>query len=269
MVVLYDIFLYPVVGSNQFFFSSVGNAGVINAANFSQAQTSPDPIVEGAVLAEEVYWFKSANAVEIWDFTGQLTAPFALSQGRTYARGCAAQGSVAKMDNALLWIGDDFAVYRTGVVPQRVSTSTIEDRLKAAGPDISQTYAFAINGIEGHAFYVLNLPSIGESWAYDAQTKEWAQWGTQDGEASDPSTFIGQTCVGQGDDLLIGSRQDGTVWILDETNRMDGPTPMQVEVSGALLDRRWRAAVSQCEFALHAGRRDQRNAQSHRAHVLQ
>jgi hypothetical protein len=124
----------------------VGDATTINAANFSRAQTSPDAITEMAVLAEEIYFFKGI-ATEIWDFSGALTAPFALSQGRTYARGCPAQDSVLKADNSLFWIGDDFRIYRTGSVPQDITTPYIADRLRACGDNIALCTALTNPGL--------------------------------------------------------------------------------------------------------------------------
>lgn len=235
VAVLYNIWVYTVVGSNQFYFSAVGNPASINAANFSAAQVSPTPTVEVAVLAEELYFFKT-DTMEIWDFTGVLTAPFAESPGRTYSRGCAAQGSVCLLDNSLFWIGDDYSVYRTGTVPQRLtaSTSYVEDRLKAeanAG-DIAAITAMSFN-IEAHAFYVINLPILSESYAYDAQTKQWFQWGTQQPLQAEPGVWLPQTCAGQGDQIYLGSSIDGRVWTADETNHTDDGIPMRVVVGGA------------------------------------
>lgn len=235
VAVLYNIWVYTVVGSNQFFFSAVGNPGVINAANFSAAQVSPTPTVEVAALAEELYFFKT-DTVEIWDFTDSLTAPFAESPGRTYSRGCAAQGSVSLLDNSLFWIGDDFSVYRTGTVPQRLTptTSYVEDRLKAeanAG-DIALVTAMSFN-IEGHAFYVVNLPMLNESYAYDAQSKFWFQWGTQQPLQAEPGVWLPQTCSGQGDQVYLGSSVDGRVWLADETNHTDDGIPMRCVVGAA------------------------------------
>ena len=229
--VLYNIFIYPVVGSDQFFFSSVGNPTAINAANFSSAQVAPDSIVQIAVLAEELYIF-GQTSVEIWNFVGALTAPFALSQGRTYARGCAAQDSVRKLDNALFWVGDDFVVYRTTQVPARISTSYIEDRLRKAGPDIGQLTSFTAN-IEGHVFYVINVPSLNESYAYDCQTLEWSVWGTQDGLNTDPGVFLGRCAAGQGEYIYIGSRKDGRVFYLDSNSHTDDGVNIQIIVSAA------------------------------------
>ena len=235
VAVLYNIFVFPVSGSNEFFFSAVGNAGSLNAANFSQAQTSPTPIVEVAVLAEELYFFKT-DAVEIWDFNGSLTAPFSESQGRTYARGCAAQGSVAQMDNALFWIGDDLSIYRSSTVPEKVSNPYMDDRVRAAAKaggatGVSAATAFYL-GIEGHSFYVLNLPTIGESYAYDAADKGWRQWGSQSRTQPDPGLFLGNCAAGQeSTDLWVGSYLDGTVSLLDETSPTDNGLQKQVTIT--------------------------------------
>ena len=230
--VLFNIFLYPETGSDKFYFSSVGRPNIINAANFSSAQTAPDQILYMSVLAEEVYIF-GQTSVEIWNFTGGLTAPFALSIGRTYARGCAAGASVRKLDNALFWIGDDFVVYRTTQVPYRISTSFIEDRLRKAGTDVSQITTFSAN-IEGHIHYVINLPSINESYAYDCQTNEWSRWGSQTGINYDPGLFKGALTAGQGEYIFVGSATDGKIWLFDVNNHTDDGTHIQVIVSGSL-----------------------------------
>ncbi len=233
VAVLYDIFIYPVVGNDQFFFSKVDDPGSINAANFGFAQTSPDAIVEVAVLAEELLFFGSTS-VEYWDYTGQLTAPFALSQGRTYIRGCAAQGSVVKLDNAMFWVADDFVVYRSSAVPIRVSTPYIEDRLKQAGPGIPTMTAFTLS-MEGHVFYVINLPTINESYAYDCQTQEWAQWGTQQPNQVEPGLFAASTCVGQGEQIYLGSYENGDVWQPAPHYNTDAGIDKRVVVAGAIL----------------------------------
>lgn len=233
VTVLYNIFVYPVVGSDQFFFSQTGNAALINAANFGAAQTSPDPIIEATVLAEEILFFGSTS-VEFWDFNGSLTAPFALAQGRTYIRGCPAQSSVVKLDNAIFWVADDLSVYRSGAVPEKISTPYIDDKLRAAGPGISRATAFQV-GIEGHAFYVLNLPAINESYAYDCQTREWAQWGTQQPLANEPGLFAPACSAGQGSTAIFaGSASTNEVWTIDAGNNSDGTINKRVIVSGAI-----------------------------------
>lgn len=239
VAVLYNIFVYSVAGTNQYYWSQAGDATSINAANITAAQTSPDPIMEIAVLAEELYFVK-ALATEIWDFNpivndaGQVTQPFQLSQGRTYIRGTPAQGSVvSRLDNAMFWVGDDLEVYRSDVVPRKVSTPFIDDRLRAAKDSIAQVTAFAL-GIEGHWLYVLNLPSLNESYAYDCATQQWAQWGTQAHLDSDPGLFIGGCSTGQGATIWVGDYSSANVYLLDVANNTDNSETRAVIFSAAI-----------------------------------
>lgn len=234
VTVLDNIWIFPVQGDNQFYFSGVGNPASLDAGNFGAAQTGPSPIVQSYVLADLLYFFNQ-TAVELWQFTGNLTAPFQVTLGSTYARGCAAQASVKKADNTLFWIGDDLAVYRTGTVPQRASTSFIEDRIRAeATAGNIETMSALVYNIEGHYCYVINLPAIGESYAFDCQTESWFRIGTQTQRDYDPGVFIGSVGTGQGLQSFVGSSIDGRVWTLDVNNHTDDGEPIQVVVSASV-----------------------------------
>ena len=246
VAVLYNIFVFPVAGTNQFYPSAAGDATDIDASLLSEAQVTPDPIVDVNVLGEELYFTKS-RSTEIWDYNpitqtiaaagGSeviVTAPFQESQGRTYIRGSPAQGScVTWLDNALFWVGDDLEVYRSSNVPQKISTPFIDDRLRAAQASIGQTQAFGC-GIEGHWFYVMSLPVLGESYAYDCAMKEWAQWGTQTLFQSAPGAFIGGCSAGQGATIYVGSAIDGRVWLLDASNYTDDGATREVVATATI-----------------------------------
>lgn len=231
VAVLDNIWIYVVEGSNQFFFSQVGVPGNIDAGNFGAAQTSASQVVQVAVLADLLYFFKQ-DAVELWQFTGQLLAPFQVTLGATYSRGCSAQASVRKADNSLFWVGDDLQVYRTGTVPQKVSTPFIDDRVRreATVGDI-QFISSLVYNIEGHYCYLLNLPKIGESYAYDCQTQAWFRVGTNTDRDFDPGVFLGSVGTGQGMISYVGSSIDGRVWKWDVDNHTDDGIPIQVVVS--------------------------------------
>lgn len=235
--VLFNIFVYSVSGSNQWYFSQTGDATSINALSFANAETSPDPILEIATLGDELYFFGS-RTVEPWDFTGSLTLPFQLAVGRTYIRGTVAQGSVVKLDNALFWVGDDLSVYRSSAVPQKISTPMIDDVLRRSRATVDQMYAFTV-GLEGHRWYVMNVPGDfsgvpPQTWAYDCATQEWAQWGTQTLFSDEPGLFLGQTSAGEGATIWVGSCVEGSVWTLDASNNTDDGIPKRVICSGAL-----------------------------------
>lgn len=239
VAVLYDIFIFPVSGSNQVYVSNAGDATTIDASQTFSAQVNPDQIIEVSVTGEEIYFSKSTST-EIWDFNpivnsfGQVTQPFQLSQGRTYIRGTPAKGSVVpQLDNAMFWVGDDLEVYRSGVVPAKVSNPFVDDRLRAAKDSIAQTVCFGI-GVEGHWLYVLNLPALGESYAYDCATQQWSQWGSQEAFNSDVGPFIGSCVTGQGANIWIGDATSGNVYLLDVRNNTDNGLVRPVIVSAAL-----------------------------------
>ena len=231
VAVLYSIFVYTVAGSDQFYFSNPGEPSTIQLLNYSAAQTAPDQIVQVKVLAEQLYFF-GQTSTEKWNYVGTNAAPFQLSQGQTYARGCASQNSVCLLDNSLFWIGEDLTIYRSGGVPQRVSTSYIEDRLRAASGSIAQTNCCTFNA-EGHVYYVVNLVGIGESYAYDVQTGEWARWGTIVPGSDEPGVWLGGYAAGYGASIMIGSYKDGRIFQLDPNNKTDDGQNIQVIVSAA------------------------------------
>ena len=241
VAVLTNIFVFPVAGTTQYYWSKAGDATSINALNFASATTTPDPIMEVTTLSDELYFLKQANGTEIWDYSpiidpnsGQITQPFQLSQGRTWIRGTPAQGSVVpKIDNAIIFVGDDLEVYRSGFVPEKISTPLIDDRLRAAKDTIDQTTAFGI-GIEGHWLYVLNLPALGESYAYDCATKQWAQWGTQVTLESEPGLYTGGCAAGQGATIYIGDRTSSNVYLLDAASNTDDGKARAVIVAAAI-----------------------------------
>lgn len=241
VAILNNIFIFPVAGTTQYFWSKPGDATSINALNFASATTTPDPIIEVCTLSDELYFLKQANGTEIWDYnpiidptSGQITQPFQLSQGRTWIRGTPAQGSVVpKIDNAIIWVGDDLEVYRSGFVPEKISTPFIDDRLRAAKDTIDQTLSFSA-GIEGHWLYVLNLPVLGESYAYDCATKQWAQWGTQTQLQGRPGLFIGSCSAGQGASIYVGDHASSNVYLLDVANNTDNGLVRAVMCSAAI-----------------------------------
>lgn len=241
VAVLTNIFVFPVSGTTQYYWSAPGDATNISPLNFTSATTTPDPIVEVCTLSDELYFLKQANGTEIWDYnpitdptSGQITQPFQLSQGRTWIRGTPAQGSVvSKIDNAIIWIGDDLEVYRSGAVPIKISNPFIDDRLRKAKDSIDQTTAFSI-GIEGHWFYVFNLPVLGESYVYDCATQEWAPWGSQEIDDSEPGLYIGGCSDGKGANIYVGDFSSGNVYLVDVANNTDNGLTRAVIVSAAI-----------------------------------
>jgi hypothetical protein len=148
---------------------------VFNALDLSSADGSPDGVV--AVNADHrQLWVFGTDSVEVWYNAGLANFPLTPVQGAFNEIGCAAPYSVAKLDNALFWLGTDARgqgiVYKNnGYSGVRVSTHAIEYAIAQYG-NISDAVAYTYQQ-EGHAFYVLNFPSASKTWVYDVSVQAW------------------------------------------------------------------------------------------------
>lgn len=162
-----------IVGLNplgQYFFNSaLADALTYNAADRYQAESSPDAIV-GMLVSHREVWLFGARTTEIWVDAGTTPITFQRQSGTVIEQGCGARYSPAKIDNSVIWLGNDGIVYRAdGYLPVRISTPAVEQ-------DISQsswTDAFSMVWSDrGHKIYYLTFTD-GKTWGYDAATGKW------------------------------------------------------------------------------------------------
>ena len=126
-------------------------------------------------------WLFGEQTTEIWYNQGDADNPFARFQGGYIETGIVAKFSVAKHDNSVVWLSKNergaAQVVRAGDgwQPQVISTGEVEYQIQQY-ERIDDAWAYVYQ-LEGHEFYVLNFPSAGAVWAYDARTQEWAERG--------------------------------------------------------------------------------------------
>jgi hypothetical protein len=142
---------------------------------FSSADGSPDGVVAIAVDHREM-WVFGTDSVEVWYDAGLANFPLTRIQGAFNEIGCVAAYSIAKLDNALFWLGTDARgqgiVYKNnGYTGIRISTHAIEYAIAQYG-NIADALAYTYQQ-EGHAFYVLTFPSANATWVYDVATQAW------------------------------------------------------------------------------------------------
>ncbi len=183
-------FVYLAAGTDTFWYSEIDDGTNILGLDFATAEQFPDPNVAFGVLNDGLVIF-GAWSTEFWQVSSDLNAPYTPTVGNTYRRGCIARDTVRFADNALIWVGDDLVVYRTGQVPTRISSSSIEDAIRRCADPTTMT-ALVLQ-FEGHELYVLNIPGVG-SYAYDfsrigtqaqaygdsyqrGEWQEWRSWG--------------------------------------------------------------------------------------------
>lgn len=195
--------------SGEWFISGLRDITSVDALDFASAESNPDGLIR--VLADhgEIWLFGTAS-VEPWANTGASPFPFERVPGARMERGCIAARSPAKMDNSIFWLGDDRIVYRAdGYRPVRISTTAEEEILRTGtvSDAIGQVYSQG-----GHWFYLLTLPSLNRTLAYDAQTQWWHE--RQSGTSLTPAAWRANCIFPAFGKTLVGT-ENGLVYELD------------------------------------------------------
>jgi hypothetical protein len=208
--------------------------------SFFSCETSADNLVGVKRLVDEL-WFFGQDSIEIWQLTGDLDAPFALIPGRLYGKGCASRDTIQELDNTLFWIGADLIGYRADTTPQRISTHTIEERLKIAAAASTSAGSFDNIGAwscvyYGHTLYIVTAGDEG-TFVFDVENVNWSHWKSYSIETW--RAWVGAQA--DGNQILTGDTQSGQLWLLDNGRNTDDPgtfetgtLPIERKVTGGI-----------------------------------
>lgn len=168
-------FVFNEPDSQRLWVTSLLDGTTIDPLDFASAEGSPDGVVAVAVDHREL-WVFGTDTIEVWYNAALASFPFTRIQGAFSEIGLAAAHSVAKLDNALFWLGADprgfGIVYRNrGYSGDRISTHAVEYAIQSY-TNISDAIAYTYQQ-EGHAFYVLIFPTANTTWVYDVSTGVW------------------------------------------------------------------------------------------------
>jgi hypothetical protein len=199
----------------------VPGTDAFDALNFATAESLPDGLVGVETLNGNLFFF-GTRSIEVWQPNGNLNLPFQRTTGQDYQRGCLNRDTIQHFDNSLLWVGDDAKVYRASMVPEKISTDGVDERLKLRTGDPS---AFTFS-YDGHLFYVLRIPGQG-SFAYDIASKLWSEFETDGAGYWKPHNGIATLTIG----TLCGDSDSGAIWKLTDAST-DAGTLMRRTVSG-------------------------------------
>jgi hypothetical protein len=148
--------------------------------DFAQRSTASDPWVSMKVLGRYVWLFGEVTS-EVWFDSGASPFPFAAHPSGLVQYGIAAPFSVARTENALVWLGSSgvgncYVLRASGFTAETVSNYALQSVL-AGYIRVSDAIADTYNDL-GHTFYVISFPGANATWAWDAQTGDWAERGT-------------------------------------------------------------------------------------------
>lgn len=216
-------------GTQKLYINESPNAGTNwNGTDFASAEGSPDDTV-GVISDHRELWLFGSNSVEIWVNTGDPDFPFERSGNAFIEHGCAAAGTVEKLDNTVFWLGADErggpVVWRAqGYTPARISTHALERVMQGYGT-ISDAFAYTYQ-LEGHSFYVLTFPTENATWVHDVATGQWFQWAWRDPNLNTLHRHRSNCHAYFNGQHLVGDFETGRVYSLDLDTYTDNGDPI-------------------------------------------
>jgi len=220
-------FVFNEPNSQRIWVTSLLDGSQIDPLDFASAEGAPDGVV-GTIVDHREVWVFGTNSTEVWYNAGAPDFPLARIQGAFNEIGCVAPYSIAKMDNSVLWLGRDARgqgiVYRAGgYVGQRISTHSVEWQIQQYA-DMTDAVAYTYQQ-DGHAFYVLNFPTGGTTWVFDAATGAWHERAYFD--AGDFIRHRGNCQCSVRNETIIGDYQNGNIYTFDLDAYADNGTPQK------------------------------------------
>jgi hypothetical protein len=197
----YLLFLEP--DSGRFFGADLGSATSFDTLNFATAEASPDEVLGMKADHRQLVLF-GEESIEIWENTGVSGFPFERVINGFVEIGCFNGFSIAKVDNSVMWLANDYTVRRLdGVTPVRISHHGVEASIQNATISTANAFSYSQGG---HLFYVLSFNEV--TWVYDATTQKWHErqtYGYDNWNAGSHASAFGLELVGNVQNSAVGS----------------------------------------------------------------
>lgn len=147
--------------------SSLDDGTTFDALEFAYAESSADAIV-GIIADHNELWAFGSDTVQVFYSSPETLFPFAPNKGALVEQGCVSGASIAKADNAVLWVTPDGKVGRSfGSGPEWIDTAEIRRELSQS--TVSGAYTFSERG---HEFYAIRRTE-GTTLVVDVKTGLW------------------------------------------------------------------------------------------------
>lgn len=196
--------------SNEFFGSDILDGLNYNPLFFASADNNPDVLKIPKALNTEIYFF-GGSSIERWQDIGVSTGfPLRRMQGGTINRGIAAARTLARWENSLFWLADDYTVrmLADGGNMSKVSDLPLELAITGYGSP-NEAFGFIVD-YPYYKCYCITFPGNDVTWCYDLLRGMWHKRDSigVDGWRISCSTNFGGY-------VLIGDRRNGNIYIMD------------------------------------------------------
>jgi hypothetical protein len=191
--------LFGKAGTGVFYWSDTGDARVINALDYAEAESEPDQLYDGIVSGDNLYLL-GATSIEVWVRTGNADLPFRPVTQRNYSVGVMGTNCAEEFDNAIHLIGSDGAIYRLAEVASRISDHGMEERIVA-----STTHRMFSFKWQGHLLMCIRLDD--GTWALDLASSQWSRLLTYGSD-----NWRAYCAINIGETPYFGDDQSGVIW---------------------------------------------------------
>ena len=223
--------------SGEFDWSNLRDGTKWDALNFATAEGSPDNLVSIGKINNEL-WLFGDKSTEIWYDTGDSTSQFKRVNQGFIDIGCAAEWSIATINNSIFWLGANqqgqgIVWMASCPIPQRISTHSEEYSIGKM-TDISDAVAFCYQQ-EGHSFYVLTFPTGNKTLVYDLSTQMWHERASYNTTTGQNDRHRAQCFSFWNGKNYVGDYENGNLYELDLDTFTDNGTQIQRIRTGSHL----------------------------------
>jgi hypothetical protein len=243
--------LFLEAGSGRLWYSDTAAPATVPANNFATAESEPDELRNIEVVGDLIYLFGS-QSVEIWEYTGSEAVPFRRLQGATVSIGLLSTHATALSDFGMYAVGRDSdgneMVYRQGQgSPQRVSTATIDRKIKEVTEANRDAIALSAHGWNGHSMIGLHLPGVGD-YFYDVLTGAWHRR-----KEINSGRHLAHAFTAWNGDIYAGQQNAGVIFRLDRDVYTHGGNPVRRVATGVIPVEDGRPPISNLTVETQGG----------------
>lgn len=235
-------FLLGVKGSQRFYWIKPGETDP-DPLSFASAERTPDSLMSINIVSDEL-WFLGASGVEVWSTTGDQDLPYQRIPGRVYGEGCASAATACVSNHqsvpCLLWVSEKRAVMMAQGTPTRVSTKSVEEKLRSATN--LRAWAFRFNQ---HDFYAVTYDQ--GTVVYDIVTQSWSTW-----DSSGEPNWQAHIGFQVNQDVYAGDSLSGTIWKLED-EATDNGEPIVRELSGFIAEQAAGTTCNSVNLRMNTG----------------
>lgn len=148
-----------------FRYSGLATAMTYNDLDNESAESSPDRIV-GGIVSQAEYLVFGERTIEVWQNTPNESTAF--QRGFVIERGCAGTNTIKRLDNGVVFLGNDMILYRLEG-NQTVPVSTKAQAAAFGRSDPEKALAFTWED-RGYVVYYLTFQD-GQTWGFDMTSK--------------------------------------------------------------------------------------------------